>query len=126
MAINLTRVDDEPLSQRFRAVEARLTAAEDDLLHLYFLEVVLLIRDPFPAATELIVDVDPSDLAVTLITVTSGRTQLYARRGDGADMADYRTADGATFTELVDALERTLGSMLGAQRLLSTTEASTP
>jgi len=112
MTITLNRADDDPLSRRFGTVEARLAAAEDDLRDLHLLEAVRLIRGPLPAAAELIVDVDPSDRTVTLDAVLSAQELLYAHNNRGADTASYRTDDGATFGQVIRAVEQALESVL--------------
>lgn len=113
MTVKLTRALSEPLSQRFAAVELVISAAEDDLFELYLLDVTRLVRDPFPEATELVVDVDTSDMSVTLDIVEGGEELLFVADVPGAYLLDYCTAEGDNLSVLLKAVESTLETALG-------------
>ncbi|ASR39979.1 hypothetical protein BAY61_32380 (plasmid) [Prauserella marina] len=112
MTVKLTRALPEPLSQRFVAVESVFSAAEDYLFELYLLDVARLVRDPFPEATALVIDVDTSDMSLALDIVEGDEELLFVAGVPGAYLPDYRTEEDNR-SVLLTAVESTLETVLG-------------
>ena len=106
MPVPLGRDPHDPLSQHIRAADRRYRDAQKHRLQAHLLDAARLVRDPFPDATELLVEIQSEDLlTATVKQISSPREILWIWEWPGLSPVGYRTSDGTTLDGLLHHVE---------------------